>query len=201
MMLIKGDEIIITLNFGVVMTEKIDVVQEIIQEVFEKTNLKVTADDPAIVFVIGLRDILEKHIRDYQETLLAFNHTFIDKTQNQLDYANEYFVNNSQILHDELKEQFGNFLSSIDEKNKELNFVLAKIQGEYDKQTSERFTEYFKQISDENAKVIEKIQSIHDENLKRQRKIDTSKQRDVLMAGAGFVVGLIICLLVVFIVK
>lgn len=200
-MLIKGDEIIITLNFGVVMTEKIDVVQEIIQEVFEKTNLKVTADDPAIVFVIGLRDILEKHIRDYQETLLAFNHTFIDKTQNQLDYANEYFVNNSQILHDELKEQFGNFLSSIDEKNKELNFVLAKIQGEYDKQTSERFTEYFKQISDENAKVIEKIQSIHDENLKRQRKIDTSKQRDVLMAGAGFVVGLIICLLVVFIVK
>lgn len=182
-------------------TERKDVVQELIQEIFEKTNLKVTADDPAIIFVLGLREILEKNIRDYQETLLAFNHTFIDKTQNQLDYANQYFVNNSQILHDELKEQFENFLSSIDEKNKELNFVLAKIQGEYDKQTSERFAEYFKQISDENSKAIQKIQSIHDESLKRQRKIDTSKQRDVLMAGAGFIVGLIICLLIVFIVK
>lgn len=177
------------------------VVQELIQEVFEKTHLKVTADDPVIIFVMGLHDILQKNIREYEETLLAFNHAFVDKTQHQLDYANEYFVNNSQILHEELKEQFANFLSSIDEKNKELNFVLAKIQGEYDKQTAERFNDYFKQISSENAKVIKQIQSLNDENLKRQRKIDTSKQRDVLMVGAGFVVGLIICLLVVFIVK
>lgn len=178
-----------------------DTAQELINDFFEKTNLKITADDPAIIFILGFRKILEKNIRDYENSLLAFNHSFTEKTQYQLDYANEYFVNNSHILHEELKNQFDQFLLEIDNKNKDLNFILSKIQAEYDKSVDDKFTNYFKKISEENKNLIHQIQLLNADSLKIQKKIDTSKQRDVLMIAIGCIIGIIICVTLSFIFK
>ena len=174
---------------------------KVVNEVFQQSKLKVTQDDPAVSLYLALHEMMKTEIEQYQKEITAFSDVLVNKVQLQLDNSNEYFVGNSSLLLENLEEKFNQLLSSLDDKNKDLNFVLAKIQGDYDKLTDERFEAHFKKIADEQAKTIKQLQTLHDENLKRQRKIDTSKQRDVLMGGCGFVVGLIVCLLVFFIVK
>lgn len=181
-------------------------------KLFELTGQKAMPNDPVVEIIKGFRDTLKDNIQDFEEKITELNSQQLIRVQNelghaissiqmQLDGSNEYFVGNSSLLLENLEEKFNQLLSSLDDKNKDLNFVLAKIQGDYDKLTDERFEAHFKKIADEQAKTIKQLQTLHDENLKRQSKIDTSKQRDVLMGGCGFVVGVIVCLLVFFIVK
>lgn len=102
----------------------------------------------------------------------------------QLDGANMYYIGNSENHERNLNEAFQKAIEAFDEKNKDLNFILNKIQADYDKASDERF-----------ERQIEKLQALH------QSKQDTKKQREVLFAVAGFVAGLVVCLLVLFIVK
>lgn len=174
---------------------------KLVNEFFEKTGIKLTQDEPAIHFYMALHQMMTRQMEEYQQAMTNFSHNLVDKTQNQLDNANEYFVGNIDILCENMDERTAHLLAQLDDKHKDLTFILTKIQGEYDKLLDERFEKHFKKISDEQAQTVKKLQSLADENLKRQRKIDTSKQRDIIVGFGGFVIGLLICLAMVFILK
>lgn len=175
--------------------------QELIQHIFEKTSTKVTPNDPAIETMTALVAMLDRKYEDFESMLMAITHNYTEKMrveldsaiagiEAQLDGANMYYVGNSENHERNLSEAFKKAIEAFDEKNKDLNFILNKIQADYDKASDERF-----------ERQIEKLQALHQEQLKHQSKQDTKKQREVLFAVAGFVAGLVVCLLVLFIVK
>lgn len=170
---------------------------EIVNQIFKDTNLKFTEDDPIIDFV----SIINKFSKKTQDDLNKIGDELIDKIKAELDWSNEYFVGNSENHIQNIEKKFSELINSIDEKNKELNFVLVKIQADYDKQSDERFEKYFVRLSLEQTKTIDNIQKLHNDMLKRQRKIDTSKQHDIIIAGIGAVVGIVITLLLLFLLK
>lgn len=183
------------------MSEEDKEVKKLIQSIFERTNTKVGEDDPSVALVLGIRDILKENIQDFEEKITALSHqqligiqseieTAITSIQMQLDGSNEYYVGNSTNHEKNLAEAFEKLLNELEAKNKDLNFILNKIQAEYDKASDERFENY-----------IAKIEALHAEELKRQNKKNTTKQREVLFASASFVAGVIICLLLVFVVR
>lgn len=159
-------------------------------EIFEKTNLKVTHDDPAILIYLVLQNMMQRQAEQHKQELDLFFTQFKENTQQQLDNSNEYFVNNSEEYLQNLDEKFKQIINSFDVRIKDLSFILTKIQSDYDRQ-----------LDDKLKTLLSDIQTANQEILKRQRKIDTAKQRDVFIAGAGFLAGLIICILIVFIVR
>lgn len=183
------------------MSEEDKEVKKLIQSIFERTNTKVGEDDPSVALVLGIRDILKENIQDFEEKITALSHqhlisiqseieTAIASIQMQLDGSNEYYVGNSTNHEKNLAEAFIGLLSELDTKNKDLNFILTKIQAEYDKANDERFERY-----------ITKIEELQAKELQRQSKKDTAKQREILFAGAGFIAGVVICLLIFFVVR
>lgn len=175
--------------------------KKLIQSIFERTNIKVGEDDPSVALVLGLRDILKDNIQDFEEKITELNSQQLIRIQSELEHAitsiqmqldgsNEYYVGNSANHEQNLTEAFKNLLNELDAKNKDLNFILTKIQAEYDKASDERFERH-----------IAKIEALHAKELQRQSKKDTVKQREILFAGMGFVVGIVICLLIFFIVR
>lgn len=176
-------------------------VQAFINQIFSDTRIKIAENDPVVILYVAIRQMMKNEMDEFQKSMTIFSHNLVDKTQNQLDNANEYFVGNIDVLCENMDERTSQLLAQLDDKHKDLNFILTKIQGEYDKQLDERFEKHFKAIVDEQAQTIKKLQLMADENLKRQVKNATSKQRDIMIGVGGFIVGLLICLLVVFIVK
>lgn len=170
-------------------------------KLFELTGQKAMPNDPVVEIIRGFRDILKENIQDFEEKITALSHQqlisiqselehAITSIQMQLDGSNEYYVGNSTNHEQNLTEAFKGFLNELDTKNKDLNFILAKIQAEYDKASDERFERH-----------IASIEALHTKELQRQSKKDTAKQREILFAGAGFVAGLVVCLLVLFVVR
>lgn len=176
-------------------------VETFINQIFSDTRIKLTKDDPVIMLYVAIHQMIKKEIADYQDTMFAINTNFVEKTQSQLDYANEYFVGNIGVLEESLNEKTSQLLAQLDDKHKELNFILTKVQGEYDRQLDERFEKHFKVIADEQAQTIKKIQATNNEMLKRQRKIDMSKQHDILVGVGGFFIGLLVCIAIVFVMR
>lgn len=183
------------------MSEEDKEVKKLIQSIFERTNTKVGEDDPSVALVLGLRDILKDNIQDFEEKITELNSQQLIRIQSELEHAitsiqmqldgsNEYYVGNSTNHEQNLTEAFKGFLNELDTKNKDLNFILTKIQAEYDKASDERFERH-----------IANIEELHAKELQRQNKKDTAKQREILFAGAGFVAGVVICLLIFFVVR
>lgn len=173
----------------------------IVQEIFKNTNAKITEDDPLVEAVLGFRYIIKEASQDFEEKITELNHQqliniqselahAIASIQMQLDGSNEYYVGNSTNHEKNLNEAFEKLLAELDTKNKDLNFILTKIQAEYDKSSDERFERH-----------LTKIDELHAKELQRQRKQDTAKQREIIFAGAGFIVGIVVCLLVLFVVR
>ncbi|OBX76255.1 hypothetical protein A9308_08960 [Moraxella atlantae] len=188
-------------ELATVQTKDDPTVDAFINQIFSDTRIKLAKNDPVVMLYIAIHQMIKKEIAEYQDTMFTINTNFVDKTQSQLDYANEYFVGNIGVLENSLDEKTSKLLAQLDDKHKELNFILTKIQGEYDKQLDERFEKHFKAISNEQAQTIKKLQLMADDNLKRQIKNATSKQRDIMIGVGGFIVGLLICLLLTFILK
>lgn len=188
-------------ELATVQTKDDPTVDAFINKIFSDTRIKLAKNDPVVMLYIAIHQMIKKEIAEYQDTMFTINTNFVDKTQSQLDYANEYFVGNIGVLENSLDEKTSKLLAQLDDKHKELNFILTKIQGEYDKQLDERFEKHFKAISNEQAQTIKKLQLMADDNLKRQIKNATSKQRDIMIGVGGFIVGLLICLLLTFILK
>lgn len=173
----------------------------IVQEIFKNTNIKITEDDPIVETVLGFKDILKNNIQDFEEKITELNSQQLIRIQSELEHAitsiqmqldgsNEYYVGNSTNHEQNLTEAFKGFLNELDTKNKDLNFILTKIQAEYDKASDERFERH-----------IASIEALHAKELQRQNRKDTAKQREIIFAGAGFIAGIIICLLIFFIVR
>lgn len=170
-------------------------------KLFELTGQKAMPNDPVVEIIRGFRDILKDNIQDFEEKITELNSQQIIRIQSELEHAitsiqmqldgsNEYYVGNSANHEKNLTEAFTGLLSELDTKNKDLNFILTKIQAEYDKASNERFERH-----------IANIEALHAKELQRQSRKDTAKQREILFAGAGFVAGVVICLLIFFVVR
>ena len=188
-------------ELATVQTKDDPTVNAFINQIFSDTRIKLAKNDPVVMLYVAIHQMIKKEIAEYQDTMFVINTNFVDKTQSQLDYANEYFVGNIGVLENSLDEKTSKLLAQLDDKHKDLNFILTKIQGEYDVKLDERFEKHFKAISDEQAQTIKQLQLMADENLKRQIKNATSQQRDIMIGVGGFIAGLLICLLVIFILK
>lgn len=184
-----------------IMNEEDKEAKKLVQDIFEHTNIKASEDDPSIALVLGIRNILKNNIQDFEEQITYLNHQQLINIQSELahavtrikmelDGANEYYVDNSINHEKNLAEAFEKLLNDFEAKNKDLNFILNKIQAEYDKASDERFERH-----------IAKLEALQAEALKRQKKMDTSKQREVLFSGIGFFAGVLVCLLIFFIVR
>ena len=176
-------------------------VQTFINQIFSDTRIKLAENDPVVILYVAIRQMMKDEMDEFQKSMTIFSHNLVDKTQNQLDNANEYFVGNIDVLCENMDERTSQLLAQLDDKHKELNFILTKIQGEYDKQLDERFEKHFKAIAGEQAQTIRKFQLMADENLKRQIKYATSKQRDIMIGVGGLIVGVILCLIIFFVTK
>lgn len=163
---------------------------KLVQEFFEKTGIKVSDDDPTIQMIELMQTTLKNSLSEAEDSFKKMADDFVIQTKGELDWANEYFVGNTEIHKKSLDELFEKVLGDMDTKNKDLLLILSKIQAEYDKANDERFERH-----------IASIEALHAKELQRQNRKDTAKQREILFAGAGFAAGIVICLLIFFIVR
>ncbi|OPH37669.1 hypothetical protein [Moraxella equi] len=165
----------------------------IIQEIFKKTNTKITEDDPLVEVIIGFQQVLEDTKEDFREWAGIFNAQFQDE---MTDIA---LKNNTQLAildHDvseirqNIAEVTNTILASFDEKAKDLNMILTKLQVNHEQDTSDNF-----------AKHLAKIDDKYQQMMAIQAKDKAFSQREVLFGVGGLVAGVVICLLAFFIVR
>lgn len=174
----------------------------IVQEVFRQTSNKITEDDPLVEAIIGFRKIMEEAKQDLEytkqdmtEDLKEWGAIFVSQYE---DNINDLTLKNNvklEILEHEIRETIEavatrldtvseKTLASFDEKAKDLNMLLTKLQVNHERDTSDNFAKHFASLDD-------KYQQI----LAIQAKNKAFSQREVLFGVSGLVVGVAICLL------
>lgn len=184
---------VIALNLEKKMNEK----EQIIQDIFKNTNLKITEDDPLVEAVIGFHQVLENSKEEFKEWAAIFTSRFEDdltdltlKNNTKLQILEHELTDVSKEICEELRKIVNFSLTSFDEKTKDLNMVLAKIQANYDKDSDDRFAKYFAQINEKHAQM-----------LATQAKNNAFSQRELLFGIGGLVIGVVVCLLAFFVVR
>lgn len=169
--------------------------EQIVQEYFKKTNIKLTEDDPLVEAIIAFRNV----ISETKEDFVVWATVFASQFQDQLEYTALRSNTKIEILEHELKDTskevceelktIVNFtLTRFDEKTKDLNMVLTKLQADYDRDSNERFDKYFSKIDER-----------YHQMLALQKKNNAYSQRELLFGFVGLVVGVMACLLVFFV--
>lgn len=169
--------------------------EQIVQEYFKKTNIKLTEDDPLVEAIIAFRNV----ISETKEDFVVWATVFASQFQDQLEYTALRNNTKIEILEHELKDTskevceelktIVNFtLTKFDEKTKDLNMVLTKLQADYDRDSNERFDKYFSKIDER-----------YHQMLALQKKNNACSQRELLFGFVGLVVGVMACLLVFFV--
>lgn len=176
----------------------------IVQEIFKSTNTKITEDDPLVEAILGFKYIIKEASQDLinnREDLKEWAGIFTSRFED--DIAEIALRNNTklEILEHEIKEVVETVskrletisdtaLTGFDEKAKDLNMLLTKLQINQERENSENFAKHF-------AKIDEKYQQM----LEMQAQNHAFSQREILFGIGGLVAGVIICLLAFFIVR
>ncbi|UZA34035.1 hypothetical protein LP087_13770 (plasmid) [Moraxella bovis] len=176
----------------------------IVQEIFKSTNAKITEDDPLVEAILGFKYIIKEASQDLinnREDLKEWAGIFTSRFED--DIAEIALRNNTklEILEHEIKEVVEavskkletiseTALTGFDEKAKDLNMLLTKLQVNHERDNSENFAKHF-------AKIDEKYQQM----LEIQAQNHAFSQREILFGVGGLVAGVIICLLAFFIVR
>lgn len=176
----------------------------IVQEIFKNTNAKITEDDPLVEAILGFKHIIKEASQDLinnREDLKEWGAIFTSRFED--DIAEIALKNNVrlEILEHEIKEVVETVskkletisettLTGFDEKAKDLNMLLTKLQVNHERDTSDNFAKHFAQLDDKYKQI-----------LAIQAKNKAFSQREILFGVGGLVVGVIVCLLVFFIVK
>lgn len=170
--------------------------KKLTHEIFEQTGLKVDADDPTIILAAAINTILGQNMEQYDDNLYRFTEQYIKRLNSQLDNTSSVLEDKIQAfatISDGIYQDFDNRLkklpASIEEKNKELNFILTKIQASNDKAVEEQFSVFLREVQ-------QQVQLL----AKKQSQLSQHKYRELAIGGIAFAAGVIICLLIVFIV-
>lgn len=173
-------------------------------KLFELTGQKAMPNDPVVEIIRGFKQIMEEAQQDLinnREDLKEWGAIFTSRFED--DIAEIALRNNTklEILEHEIKEVVeavsrrletisDNALTGFDEKAKDLNMLLTKLQVNHERDTSDNFAKHF-------AKIDEKYKQI----LAIQAKNKAFSQREILCGVGGLVVGIIACLLVFLVVR
>ncbi|AWY21809.1 hypothetical protein [Moraxella bovis] len=165
----------------------------IIQEIFKKTNTKITEDDPLVEVIIGFQQVLEDTKEDFREWAGIFNAQFQDEmTDIALKSNTQLAILDHDVseIRQNIAEVTNTILASFDEKAKDLNMILTKLQVNHEQDTSDNF-----------AKHLAKIDDKYQQMMAIQAKDKAFSQREVLFGVGGLVAGVIACLLVFLVVR
>lgn len=173
-------------------------------KLFELTGQKAMPNDPVVEIIKGFKQVLEEAQQDLinnREDLKEWGAIFTSRFED--DIAEIALKNNVrlEILEHEIKEVVETVskrleaisdtaLTGFDEKAKDLNMLLTKLQVNFEQDTSDNFAKHF-------AKIDEKYQQM----MAIQAKDKAFSQREVLFGVGGLVAGVVICLLAFFIVR
>lgn len=175
----------------------IDDSKKLTHEIFEQTGLKVGTDDPAIILAAAINAILSKRMEQYDANLYEFTEQYIQRLNRQLDDSNlvlEDKIQDFGVIADGINQDFDaklkEILIKIDDKNKELNFILTKIQAGNDKAAEEQFSSF-----------LEKVQHQVQLLAKKQAQLSQQKYREMAVGGIAFGVGIFCCMIVMLLAK
>ena len=176
----------------------------IVQEIFKSTNAKITEDDPLVEAILGFKHIIKEASQDLinnREDLKEWAGIFTSRFED--DIAEIALKNNVklEILEHEIREVVeavsskletisNTALTGFDEKTKDLNMLLTKVQVNHERDTSDNFAKHFAKIDEQ-----------YNQMLALQKQNHAFSKREVLFGAAGLVVGVVICLLAFFIVR
>lgn len=176
----------------------------IVQEIFKHTNAKITEDDPLVEAIIGFQKIMEEAKQDlestkedFKEWAGIFTSCFEDdltdltlKNNVKLEILEHELRDVNKEVCEELKTIVNFTLISFDEKAKDLNMLLTKLQVNHEREISDNFAKHF-------AKIDEKYQQM----LAIQAQNHAFSQREILFGIGGLAVGIIACLLVFLVLR
>lgn len=173
-------------------------------KLFELTGQKAMPNDPVVEIIKGFKQVMEEVQQDLinnREDLKEWGAIFTSRFED--DIAEIALKNNTklEILEHEIKEVVETVskrletisdtaLIGFDEKAKDLNMLLTKLQVNFERETSDNFAKHF-------AKIDEK----YNQMLEVQAQNHAFSQREILFGIGGLVAGVVICLLAFFIVR
>lgn len=173
-------------------------------KLFELTGQKAMPNDPVVDIIRGFKQIMEEAQQDLinnREDLKEWGAIFTSRFED--DIAEIALRNNTklEILEHEIKEiveVVSKRLESIsdtaligfDEKAKDLNMLLTKLQINQERDNSENFDKHF-------AKIDEK----YNQMLEVQAQNHAFSQREILFGIGGLIIGVVACLLVFLVVR
>lgn len=173
-------------------------------KLFELTGQKAMPNDPVVDIIKGFQQVMEEARQDLEsnrEDLKEWGAIFTSRFED--DIAEIALKNNVklEILEHEIREVVeavsskletisNTALTGFDEKTKDLNMLLTKVQVNHERDTSDNFAKHFARIDEQ-----------YNQMLALQKQNHAFSKREVLFGAAGLVVGVVICLLAFFIVR
>lgn len=173
-------------------------------KLFELTGQKTMSNDPVVDIIKGFKQIMEEAQQDLinnREDLKEWGTIFTSRFED--DIAEIALRNNTklEILEQEIKEVVelvskrlesisDTTLAGFDEKAKDLNMLLTKLQINQERDYSENFAKHF-------AKIDEK----YNQMLEVQAQNHAFSQKEILFGIGGLVIGVVACLLVFLVVR
>lgn len=168
-------------------------------KLFELTGQKVMPNDPVVDIIKGFQQIIEKTKQDLEnnkEDLKEWGAIFTSRFE---DDITEIALKNNvrlEILEHEIKDTVEAIskkletisertLADFDEKTKDLNMVLTKIQADHDRNTNDKLVQHLANIDERYSQM-----------LAIQKKNNAFSQREMLCVIVGLVIGVAVCLLV-----
>ena len=171
--------------------------KELIQDIFRKTNIKITEDDPLVEAVISFQAVLKKNKADFVVWGNIFTSHFEDdltlltlKNNTKLEILEHEIKEVVQQATHEIQKKTEMVLTGFDDKAKDLNMLLTKLQINQEKENSENFDRNF-------AKIDER----YNQMLALQKQNHAFSKREILFGMIGLVVGVVSCLLVFLVVR
>lgn len=165
--------------------------KELIQDIFRKTNIKITEDDPLVEAVISFQAVLQQNKDDFVEWANIFTSHFEDdltlltlKNNTKLEILEHEIKEVVQQATHEIQKKTEMVLTGFDDKAKDLNMLLTKLQINQEKENSEN-----------------KIDERYNQMLALQKQNHAFSKREILFGMIGLVVGVVSCLLVFLVVR
>lgn len=171
--------------------------KELIQDIFRKTNIKITEDDPLVEAVISFQAVLQQNKDDFVEWANIFTSHFEDdltlltlKNNTKLEILEHEIKEVVQQATHEIQKKTEMVLTGFDDKAKDLNMLLTKLQINQEKENGENFDRHFVKIDER-----------YNQMLALQKQNHAFSKREMLFGMIGLVVGVVSCLLVFLVVR
>lgn len=184
------------------MTEMIekdkDLKDSIVLEIFEKTGVKVTRNDPTVDLVSSIIEHLSQLDVSLDERLKKF-----DSELNQiLDNSLSLTRNELEEIHQILIEYFDNSLSIVEQKKNEIDIFLERIKDKENDIAKDVYILVKKEIANDIGKILDNELRKITEYVVNNQVNNANKQRNILVGiSIGVVISVLVALLFIFVLK